>query len=252
MLAVAASTWLEVVALACLSVLTAAAGALLAVRLGRHPAAVAAGLGFSTALMVLIALVDLVPEALRQGSLVGVTGGFFAGVLLVLAANVVVPHRHVAEQGGAVLAPQEVRAATLVVVGLVLHDVPEGMGLANAYLASTSLGVFVAVAIALHNLPEQFAIATAAASTGRRRFLVAAAAAAALAEPFGTALGLAFVEVSASALPFLLAFAAGAMVVVAIDELLPYAYRLGHLGAFAAGVVVAAPAYLVTGALVNA
>lgn len=66
--------------------------------------------------------------------------------------------------------------------------------MANAYLASPSLGMLVALTIAMHNLPEQIAIAIPAFAAGDRRLLWAAAIASALAEPAGAAIGLVAVD----------------------------------------------------------
>jgi ZIP family zinc transporter len=139
----------------------------------------------------------------------------------------VIPHIHLVEEdrGGVV---GSARVAYLVAFGLILHDVPEGFAMANAYVSTTRLGVLVAVAIVLHNIPEEFAMALPAVVAGRRRFLRRAAIASAAAEPVGAALGL----IGAGAFPSLnagfLAVASGAMVFVAFHELVPMARRLGH------------------------
>lgn len=82
----------------------------------------------------------------------------------------------------------------MVVIGLILHDVPEGFAMANAYIASPSLGLLVGLAIALHNLPEELAMAVPALKLRSQRFLLQAAALSALAEPLGAVIGLVAVE----------------------------------------------------------
>jgi zinc transporter, ZIP family len=87
-------------------------------------------------------------------------------------------------------------SAYLVAVGLILHDVPEGFAMANAYIASPSLGVLIGLAIALHNLPKEFAMAVPAVTLRSRRFLFGAALLSTLAEPMGAIIGLVAVGIA--------------------------------------------------------
>jgi ZIP family zinc transporter len=82
----------------------------------------------------------------------------------------------------------------------------------SAYASTPRLGVLVAIAIAVHNLPEEFAMAVPAAQLQRRRFLVRAAVVSALAEPAGAVIGLAGVSLYPELNAAFLAFAAGAMI----------------------------------------
>jgi ZIP family zinc transporter len=115
--------------------------------------------------------------------------------------------------------------------------------MANAYIASPSLGLFVALAIALHNLPEQFAMAVPAMALQSKRFLVGAALPSALAEPAAAIIGLIAVTARPTLNAFFIAFAPGAMIFVALHELAPIARRYGRLGWFAAGITLSALAY---------
>lgn len=109
--------------------------------------------------------------------------------------------------------------------------------MANAYIASPSVGLLVALAVALHNLPEEFAMAVAAMSFRSKRFLLQAAVLSALAEPVGAIIGLLAVGARPSLNGSFMAFAAGAMMFVAFHELAPMARRYGQIGWFAAGLV---------------
>jgi ZIP family zinc transporter len=81
--------------------------------------------------------------------------------------------------------------------------------MANAYIASPSLGLVVALAIALHNLPEEFAMSVPAVTLRSKEFLVGTAALSALAEPAGAILGLLAVGARPYLSGYFLAFAAG-------------------------------------------
>jgi ZIP family zinc transporter len=127
---------------------------------------------------------------------------------------------------------------------LILHDFPEGIAMANAYIDSPSRGVVVSLAIALHNMPEEFAMAVPAVATRRRTMLFAMAVLSALAEPAGALVGLALVQMEPALNAFFMALAAGAMIVVSMHELLPMAARLGNLAFFGGGLALTLPVYI--------
>ena len=97
--------------------------------------------------------------------------------------------------------------------------------------------------IALHNLPEEFAMAVPAMLLRSKRLLFGAALLSALAEPLGAILGLIAVGIAPSLNAHFMAFAAGAMLFVSIHELIPMARLYRHLGAFLGGTVLSALVY---------
>jgi ZIP family zinc transporter len=171
--------------------------------------------------------------------------GVGAGLLAVL--HVLIPHIHLVEERGRLALP---RSSCLVAFGLALHDFPEGIAMANAYLEAPSLGVLVFSAVALHNIPEGFAMAVPAAA-GRQRSLMVAALGAALSEPAGTVLGLSLAHVEPGLNAVFMAVAAGAMIFVSVHELLPMAVQVGRPHLFVAGVVLSLPVYAVLHALIR-
>jgi ZIP family zinc transporter len=114
--------------------------------------------------------------------------------------------------------------------------------MANAFVQSPSLGILVAAAIALHNIPEEFAMG-APAVAGRRRDLFLMACVSALAEPAGAFVGLLAVRIEPQSTAFFLAFAAGAMIFVSVHELLPMAARFRKWSLFGAGLALSLPIY---------
>jgi ZIP family zinc transporter len=236
------SSHAAVILLSLLSCISTCLGVALALTLRANARAIAAGIGFSTGLMVLISVLELLPEATAADGLGAALGVAALGAALVLSLHLVIPHVHlVAEHTRAEARAR--RSAYLVAFGLILHDVPEGFALANAYVASPATGVVTALAIALHNVPEEFAMALPAATLRSRRMLFGVALLSALAEPLGAVVGLAAVEVLPSLNGSFLAFAAGAMLFVSIHELVPMARRYRHGSAFAWGVVLSALAH---------
>lgn len=235
--AITLGTWAAVVGLASLSVVSTIAGVALARRVGDRPGPRAVGLGLSVGIMLAIAFGELLPEAHHEAGFATMALAALAGAGMLSLLHLAIPHTHLVEEDTGVGAGT-LRAAYLVVFGLILHDVPEGFAMANAYLSAPRLGVLVAVAIVVHNVPEEFAMALPAVMTGRKRFLLWAAVASAAAEPVGAVVGLVGVSAFPGANAAFLAFAAGAMIHVALHELLPMARRLGHNRETALGIAI--------------
>jgi ZIP family zinc transporter len=236
------TTHAAVILLSLLSCLTSAVGVALAIAVREHVRAIAVGIGFSAGMMVLIAALDLVPQAMRAMGPGSSLAGATLGAGLVWVANLVVPHTHLLDEPG-VMNRAFVKSAYLAAFGLILHDVPEGFAMANAYVASPGHGVLVAVAIALHNLPEEFAISVPVVTLRRRGVLFGVAALSALAEPLGAIIGLAAVGFAPALNAHFLAVAAGAMLFVSIHELVPMARRYRHVGLFLGGVGLSVVVY---------
>lgn len=240
------STAVAVVLLSMMSLLTTWIGVALALKLGESERALAAGIGFSVGIMLLVSLLELIPQAGHAMGLRATMTSFVLGAALVWAAHVIVPHIHLVEERG--LADKAlVRSVYLVVLGLILHDVPEGFAMANAYIASPALGLLVSIAIALHNIPEEFAMSVPAMLTRSRRLLYGSALLSALAEPAGAIVGLVATGFAPGLNAHFMAFAAGAMTFVSLHELLPMARRYGHRLLLGAGLGSSVLVYAVLG-----
>lgn len=237
-----------VVLLSMMSLLTTWIGVTLAIRIGENERAIAAGIGFSVGMMLLISLLELIPEAGHTMGMRATMASFVLGAALIWAAHLIVPHIHLVEERG--LADKAlVRSVYLIVLGLILHDVPEGFAMANAYIASPALGILVSIAIAMHNIPEEFAMSVPAMLTRSRRLLYGSAMLSALAEPAGAILSLVATGYAPGLNAHFMAFAAGAMTFVSLHELLPMARRYGHKLLLGAGLCGSALVYWALGAL---
>ncbi|WP_455208895.1 ZIP family metal transporter [Kaarinaea lacus] len=116
--------------------------------------------------------------------------------------------------------------------------------MANAYITSPGTGLSVALVIALHNIPEEFAIAVPVAVPKSRRFLFGAAILSGLAEPVGASIGLFASNVSPELVLLFMAFAAGAMIFVSLHELVPMAKQYGKLQFFGLGILTSVVMYM--------
>lgn len=243
-------TYLAVISLSCISVFTTLAGVALALRFRENTKGIAIGIGFSAGIMLLISLIELIPESVNEAGVLPTLITAALGGLVLFLLHLMIPHTHLIEERNGI-ASQTFKSAYLVVFGLILHDFPEGFSLANSYIASPSLGVLVAVAIALHNLPEEFAMAVPIVALKRKRLLYGSALLSALAEPAGAVAGLVAVDFAPALKPMFMAFAAGAMIFVSLHELIPMAKRYGSLPLFAAGIAISTVVYLALRAVIG-
>ena len=157
-----------------------------------------------------------------------ISAGVLLGALAIWLVNATVPHEHFVKG-------REGRLQTalgrnwLFIVAITLHNVPEGMSVGVAYgTGDVSTGLAVTIGIGLQNMPEGLAVAAALVSEGFgrvRAFMIALLTG--LVEPVGGLIGAGAVSLSDAVLPWGLAFAAGAMLFVISDEIIPETHRRG-------------------------
>lgn len=183
-------------------------------------------LGFTAGIMAAAVSFSLIVPGLEAGKWTEVVGGFLLGVAFMLLLDVVVPHAHheFAEHGRQPL--EEVlaeRRALMLLSALTIHNIPEGLAVGAAFAAGgTELGIPLAIAIGLQNVPEGFAAGVPLlAAHGSRRRAAVVGGATGLVEPPAAFLAFFAVELIDPLLPWMLGFAAGAMLYVVVDELLP-------------------------------
>jgi ZIP family zinc transporter len=188
-------------------------------------------LGFAAGIMIAASFWSLLAPAIDLSEARGGSGWFPAAAGFLLGAGFlrlmdrVLPHLHpdLAETDRAEGLPSHLRHTTLLVLAITLHNIPEGLAV------SLAAAVALAIGIAIQNLPEGVAVAMPLRREGQSRFrafwygqLSAAV------EPVAAVLGAASVALIAPILPYALSFAAGAMLYVVVEELLPAAQRSGR------------------------
>ena len=124
------------------------------------------------------------------------------------------------------------RTGLLTAIGITIHNFPEGLAVfSSSITGDTTFGIMVAVAIALHNIPEGISVAVPILeSTGSRNKAFLYSFVSGLAEPLGALVGYAILMpfLTTTFIYILVAFAAGVMVFISIDELLPTAHMYGN------------------------
>jgi len=218
--------------------LVTAAGAALVFVTRRFPTALLdAMMGFAAGVMIAASVWSLLLPAIDLAEAQGGTGwlvaavGVAAGGFFLRIADFLLPHLH---PGLATSQSEGVRTSwqrsTLLVLAITLHNLPEGLAVGVAFgaaasgLSSASLGAAVALAIgiALQNFPEGVAVSMPLHREGlsaRKSFWYGQLSA--VVEPVAAVLGAVAVLTIQPLLPFALSFAAGAMLYVVIEELIP-------------------------------
>jgi ZIP family zinc transporter len=163
--------------------------------------------------------------------------GFVAGGAFLLGIDKVLPHLHpgmkTSEAEGVATSWQR---STLLVLAITLHNIPEGLAIGVAFgaaaagipEASLAAAVALALGIGIQNFPEGMAVAMPLRREGYPRltsFLYGQASGAV--EPIAGVIGAAVVLLMRPVLPYALAFAAGAMIFVVVEELIPESQRRG-------------------------
>jgi ZIP family zinc transporter len=190
-------------------------------------------LGFTAGVMLAATAFSLLVPALDEGGVGEVLLGFALGCACLLALDTYLPHAHqdITEHGrGALRQVAARRRATLLLSALTIHNVPEGLAVGVSFAAGgTDLGIPVALAIGIQNIPEGFAAAAPLLETGATpRRAAGVAALTGIVEPPAALLAYFTFELAGGLLPVGLGFAAGAMLYVVVDELIPESHGRGH------------------------
>ncbi len=196
-------------------------------------------MGFSAGVMLGVSIFELLPEAIN--SLEILTAGFFflLGMITVALLDFFIPHEYIHEHSCSdtddvplnnPTNPRLLRTGMLVAVGIAIHNLPEGFVTITGSLYSFELGLVLAIAIAMHNIPEGLSVAIpiyAASDNKRKAFGISFLSG--LAEPVGAIIGLIVLLglgiISEEIIVISLAFVAGIMTFISLDELLPIAHE---------------------------
>ncbi len=203
-------------------------------------------LGFASGVMIAASvwslLIPSIEMAEERGGAVPAwfpaAAGFLAGIGFLLFLHYAIPHLHTSAD-----APEGRKSSlgksAMLVLAVTLHNIPEGMAVGVVFAGMLTSGGSVSLAaafalsagIALQNIPEGAVVSLPLIGTGlSRKKAFAYGAMSGIVEPVGGLITVALAAAITPALPYILAFAAGAMLYVVIDELIPEA-RAGHSNA---------------------
>lgn len=191
--------------------------------------------GFAAGVMVAASFWSLLIPALENAEHMGtfafvpVALGFLVGMAFLLVLDHVIPHLHLGSDQ-AEGPKSKLQRATMLVLAVTLHNIPEGMAVGVVYAGwltgdqqVTAAGALaLALGIAIQNFPEGAIISMPLTSEGvskKRAFVYGVLSG--VVEPVGAFLTILGASLIVPALPFLLSFAAGAMIYVVVEELIP-------------------------------
>ena len=191
--------------------------------------------GFASGVMVAASIWSLIIPAMEQSegmgklSFIPACAGFWVGILFLLVLDSVIPHLHMnAEKAEGPKA--KLKKTTMMVLAVTLHNIPEGMAVGVVYAGlragNTTItaggALALALGIAIQNFPEGAIISMPLHAEGQskgRAFLDGVLSG--TVEPIGGLLTILAAGLIVPAMPYLLSFAAGAMMYVVVEELIP-------------------------------
>ena len=191
--------------------------------------------GFAAGVMVAASVWSLLIPAIEQSAEMGALSflpaiiGFWVGVLFLLTLDHVIPHLHVGSEE-AEGPKSRLGRTTMMVLAVTLHNIPEGMAIGVMYAGVLSGNAQITAAsafalslgIAIQNFPEGAIISMPLKAEGESRGKAFwGGVLSGVVEPIGAVLTLIAVRFIVPALPYLLSFAAGAMLYVVVEELIP-------------------------------
>lgn len=209
-------------------------------------------LGFASGVMIAASIWSLLIPSIEMAesqnivAWIPATVGFLLGIGFLLFLDSVIPHMHLDSDN-----PEGVRSSlsknTMLVLAVTLHNIPEGMAVGVTFVGAISdnTGITVAgalalaVGIAIQNFPEGAIISLPLHAGGVSRkkscFLGIMSG---VVEPIGAVLTVIFAGIAVPLLPYLLSFAAGAMIYVVTEELIPESQNGKHSNIGTIGVAI--------------
>lgn len=183
-------------------------------------------LGFASGVMVAASVWSLLIPSIEMGSVVAPTIGLLAGFAFLLIIDYITPHIHPA--GGPEGPQSRLSRTAKLALAVTIHNFPEGMAvgvaIAGALTADFNMAGALALSlgIAIQNVPEGAIISMPLRAEGNSRWKAfGIGALSGIVEPLGGALVLLLATAVLGIMPFMLAFAAGAMLYVVVEELVP-------------------------------
>ncbi|MGR6835848.1 ZIP family metal transporter [Syntrophomonas erecta] len=197
---------------------TALGAVLLFIKKRWSNASLAVFLGMASGVMVAVVIFDMLPSALVYGGIKPVLEGVFLGIAILFILGYCLFNRESEEKDSLI------SLGYLIMLGIAMHDLPEGMAIALGHEMKARTGMVIALGIAIHNIPEGMAIAAPLLMAGMRRYkILAQMLLLALITPLGTILGSIITFILPQLLPLLLGFASGIMLYLVFFQLWPQA-----------------------------
>ena len=181
-------------------------------------------MGFSAGVMILISFVELLNAGIEASTFFIGHIFFFIGMILMLVIDIGISHKYEFEDKEKKSNNKLEKTSLLVMLGIFIHNFPEGMATFVGTLKSVEMGILLAVAIAIHNIPEGIAVAVpiyTSTKSSKKAFFWSFISG--VSEPLGALIAglILFPFINDFVLGAVLAIVGGFMVYISLDELLP-------------------------------
>jgi zinc transporter, ZIP family len=203
-------------------------GAAAGLRIGASQRMIGLIMAFGAGVLISALTFELTDEAFRRGGTDAVALGLAVGALSFFAGDWIIDHRggeHRKRSGG----QQQGGSGSAIVVGALLDGIPESVAIGISLVGGGSVGVAVVAAVFLSNMPEALSAATGLRKAGRSpRWILSLWLAVALISALAAALGYGLLgDASANVVALIEAFAAGAILTMLADTMMPEAFEHG-------------------------
>ncbi len=209
-------------------------------------------LGFASGVMIAASvwslLIPSIDMAKEQGDVEWIPAaiGFLLGIVFLLVLDSLIPHLHLNTEKPEGL-KAKLKKEIMLVLAVTLHNIPEGMAvgvvLAGSLIGDTGISmagaITLAIGIAIQNFPEGAIISMPLKSEGMSKIKAFAyGALSGIVEPIGAIITILLTSIVVPILPYLLSFAAGAMIYVVVEELIPESQAGEHSNIGTIGVAI--------------
>lgn len=201
-------------------------GGLFSLMLGRPNDRLISGmLSFAAGIMLSIISFDLMPNAYEIGGFFIVSLGLAIGLLLIFAAEKLIPTHRLTKYKGKKLS--YIKMSLIIMISMSLHNFPEGVAVGSSAVYSNNLGIKIGILIAAHDIPEGMSVGIPLVMAGASPLtVVLLTLLTGLPTAFGAVFGALLGNISKYFIAFCLSAAASSMLYVCSNELLPEAKSL--------------------------
>ncbi len=216
--------------------------------------------GFAAGVMVaasiwslLMPAMNMVEEKLGRMAWLPAAAGFLIGIAFLLFLDSVIPHQHIDSDHPEGIRAKSLRKTTMMVLAVIIHNIPEGMAVGVSFAGvlygkgdlTMAAAMVLSIGIAIQNFPEGAIISMPLKVVGvNKNKAFGMGVFSGIVEPIAAIITILLSSIMVPILPYLLSFAAGAMMYVVVEELVPEATgegeshtNIGTIG-FSAGFVV--------------
>ena len=184
-------------------------------------------MGISGGVMLAVVVFDLMKEAMETAGILPTVAFTFMGVLFTMFIKSRLDFTG------------EMQSGYLIFISILLHNLPEGLAIGSSFVSAETLGITLAIVIGLHNIPE--GLATALSLAGARvpaKKIILFTFIAGLPMGIGSFLGVYFAGIFKSLIGVFLSLAAGTMLFVVLDEIIPKSKSLYSIIGFLLGTII--------------